>query len=77
MFVVSVKVDSGVRYDHLLDTTSSGGTVGVDNSACGASWAAPCLSIKYAFTNRLNAGAGNSAKLVLASGAYFHGADNR
>ena len=74
---MSVKVDSGMRYNHLYDRKYVGGTAGVDNSACGATWAAPCLSIKYAFTNRLNAGAGNSAKVVLASGAYFSGADNR
>ena len=77
MFAVSVKVDSGMRYNHLTDIESVGGTVGVDNSTCGVSWAAPCLSIKYAFANRLNAGVGNSAKVVLASGAYFSGADNR
>ena len=74
---MSVKVDSGKRYNHLYDRKFAGGVVGVDNSACGATCAAPCLSIKYAFTNRLNAGAGNSAKLLLPAGGYFSGADNR
>ena len=66
-----------MRYNHLTDAAYAGGVVGVDNSTCGATWAAPCLSIKYAFANRLNAGAGNSAKLLLPAGGYFSGADNR